>query len=179
MAVYREISEKETGTLVAIADECFGPGYIPVNQVKLLLLSNNPPMGVFVGNTLVGFCLLTRIISPNNNTFPEIPLVKWPIPSLVIKTLAIGEHFQNKGFGSFLVQKTIASAKNSSQPVFYPAWNENFNPAFTKKIKKLGFKVFATQKNYWYHSSIEKNFRCKRCGEPPCNCSVAFYIKNP
>lgn len=176
MANCKLISKHEAPNISAIADECFGKGYVTVEQIK-----KHSHKGIFLGiykdDELVGVCQMNIAKAQNALGIPLSLSKKLPLPIAIFKTLAVHPDHQHKGYGSILLKHGLELLETYQLPILYILWKEGERAGFAKRIKNLGFTPFADIKNYWLNDSLKKNYHCKRCGPPPCKCSATFYIK--
>jgi ribosomal protein S18 acetylase RimI-like enzyme len=97
----------------------------------------------------------------------------------VIKTIAIHPNFQRKGYGTKLLQHIIhkIEIQKNACSIYYPAWKESACDGFCKLLINKGFKEVKEYKNYWSADSVQNNYSCVKCGNPPCNCTMVLFKK--
>ncbi len=159
-----------------ISDRCFGVNYLSINQLNKLISIEGFYLKLSVNSIVVGFCLAQKISIQQiksdfyiSETGPE----KFGI----IRTIAIVPEYQRKGMGSALLKKMVHKMEITGKfsNIYYPSWVESHSAGFTKIIKREGFVEVGIYKNYWSNDSIAQNFKCIKCGNPPCNCSMQLY----
>jgi len=168
--------------IIAIADQCFGPDYLSIEYLEKYELWSSQSLIIQLGSSIIGFCMTYVYHSPEDLFFLDISeltshLNQVNYPGSIIKTIAILPEYQLKGYGTQLINSTLNRLLDQEcKTVLYPAWIENNRQPFTNKLETIGFKPLVHLNNYWRKESIEKNYHCIRCGEPPCSCSMTLYL---
>ena len=67
--------------------------------------------------------------------------------------------------------------KNSINSISGFAWKNKKGVNMERIFEKNGFSKIKTIEKYWSEESIENNYCCPECGNPPCNCSSIIYFK--
>jgi len=171
----KPIAKIDLDTIRNISNECFGKDYITHHQLLKYLIRPHLAFSLFYQQQLIGFCL----IDPANENSDEAYSNKLDKESMVIKTIAIEPSKQGQGFGNHLLKfciRYLISIKCKS--AYYPEWVENERQAFSIKLKVLGFSQFNIYKHYWETDSLTRNYVCKRCGNPPCQCTLSLLKLN-
>lgn len=161
-----------------LSDYCFGENYITNEQIELAVNGKNCSVSLINNNIVCGFCLAYYNNNQLINTLPKqiIKLIdnkKWGI----IKSICIKSDYRGKSYGSKMLAETVNMLRqNGAQIIIYPSWNQSCPEYFNKKLENNNFKNVLTIPNYWYTDSLKKGYRCIKCGQPPCKCSVSWYV---
>jgi len=163
----------------AISDTCFGFNYLTMEQLAGIIEFPGVFLKIRHQELIIGFCI-TRFIADEKTPDPLILKAfsqNFSFPYGIIKTIAILPEFQNKGFGFALLETIIGGLrqKYNVRVFLYPAWTESESFLFTNKLKKLGFKSVEKIPDFWYADSMKHNYRCIKCGQPPCRCSLTLF----
>lgn len=167
-----QLAYSHVNDLVRISNLCFGDGFMQPNYFNTRINSTANDIVMQFDVQIAGFCLSSAIDNETLRTYP----IQQPINSnrgAIIKTIAIAPEFQNNGLGSKLIEHLLKfySGKNFNS-IYYPAWLENDKLFFYQKLKSIGFSTIETIPNFWEAASYKEHFICKRCGKPPCKCTM-------
>lgn len=169
--VIKKLEKTAIPSLLKIADQCFGNGFFTIEQTELLVQKQTPLFVLLKNKILIGF-----VFAHSDSTPFSAYLDRQKKQIGILQSIAVLPSLQNKGMGKLLLNHILEYFKlKNYQSVIYPAWKEN-NPHFIKHLKKIGFKKIKEIKNYWKKDSLEKNYTCKRCGNPPCLCTLSIYL---
>lgn len=147
-----------------ISNQCFGNNYLNISTINSAIESNSL-LVIKENGEVIGFCLFSISNRDKADSYQS-----------QIETLAVSKNYQNKGYGSILLNNTIKIIRSQSiKNIFYKGWLEGPNHFFIDKIKSLGFQKIKTIRNYWKKQSIEEGFICDLCGAPPCKCTLNLY----
>ncbi len=150
---------KDYVTLVALANENFGSGYLTHNQLFSYLQKNAVIWVTEHEGKVLAFCLLL------------------PVPGKVlIKMLVVQPEAQKQGWASALLKHVLLTVQNYPS-VEYHAWKENLPLSFIQSLERQGFKLQESKARYWYADSLERGYHCPICGNP-CVCTLSVYSKN-
>jgi len=172
------IETSDFKSITIISDLCFGANYLTISKLKKLLKKNGAFNKIEINNKIIGFCL-AQIMQPNEKNLDFEVADSQTDKIAVIKTMAIHPNFQRKGFGTLMLKhavKQIHSITNLSS-IYYASWIESKSEGFCKSVKDEGFSEFKLYKNFWLNDSLQNNYTCIVCGNPPCNCSMRLYRK--
>lgn len=96
----------------------------------------------------------------------------------VLRTIAVDKQFQGRGVGTKLAEKRIQRFQKEGVTAFCAVgWEEDGNVNISGLMDYFGFKKELRIEDYWKEDSIENDYRCKSCGEPPCTCSAVIFTK--
>lgn len=175
------IQLKDVNAVHEIASLCFGDQYLPISQINKYLRAPGVFIHFYDHNQILGYCIgLVQEHPMNNDFYEQFPIQPQSYPAGLIKSIAVLPGAQNKGIGTRLLEACLHKMKFSFEcrSIYYPAWTESENFAFTRKLKNHGFSSSKVIENYWSAESVEKNYQCKRCGNPPCSCSMTLFSNN-
>lgn len=140
---------------------------------KILLMA-------YVDKELCG--VFTGEVVPNESENGVAQLVKAKSESDsdigILQSLAIANDMENKGVGSLLIKKAVSLFKQRGVTrMGAHVWSLSDN-RMAQILLALGFRKMSFLPNYWSKSSQERNFKCPKCGYPPCNCTAVVYTYN-
>ncbi len=96
----------------------------------------------------------------------------------ILQSLAIAEDAENRGVGTLLIKKAVSVFKQRGVvKMGGHVWSLSDN-RMAQILLALGFRKMAFLPNYWSKSSLERNFQCPKCGQPPCKCTAIVYTYN-
>ncbi len=93
----------------------------------------------------------------------------------VIHTIAVDASFANHGLGTLLTKKGIEILSKDVNQIISICWDQHEQTSYSKVLEKCGFQFAKAIPNYWFNDSLQKNYNCKLCGEPPCKCQALIY----
>ncbi len=161
---------------LVIFNQEFGQGYFDFNQMKSISSHKNF-FGYSIVNQdrgrVVGICIGYHSFLPEANF--TLPLNK---KYVYLKSIAINSEYQGKGLGKLLLDKFIASADVLKQAIYTTVWVKEENTSvFEKMLLKSDFMMHSEYQNFWKEKSVIEKFECKKCGNPPCTCTMRVYLK--
>ena len=164
-----------------ISDNCFGDNYLTINILNKIIDHQGVFTKIELGGEIVGFCLAVTIDSLVDSKWFSTEEYKQftDFPFGVIKTIAIDPAYQNHGLGSKLLESTVLKieAKYELENLFFPAWLVKNKSRLKGKLIKLGFRFTKELEQYWFNESINQNYQCSNCGNPPCTCNLRLFKK--
>lgn len=96
----------------------------------------------------------------------------------VLKSVAVNEEYKGQSIGTRLVSVTLEEFKKLNiTTVFSSAWKSEKGTNMKGIFDSLDFKEVYEIKDYWKEDSLEKQYKCPVCGNPPCRCSAIIYSK--
>ncbi len=169
----KPVAPTDYHNIITIANQCFGPDYLTLNQLTYWLSTNNYSITLVIDETPQGYCLAIPA-TIYNDELPNLPNLH---KAIIIKQLAITAPFRTKGFGAMLLNAMLTELKKVGYTtILYPMWTENCPDYFCKKLDKTGFKPIETIHHFWFTDSLTKGYYCPICGAPPCRCSLTWYV---
>lgn len=93
-----------------------------------------------------------------------------------IKSIAIRSSFQNKGFGTKLINTALSELQATVETFEVVTWERSDSQKIPieKLLLNLGFKRSKTEVNYWFEDSLGSGYDCPSCGNP-CRCNAVFF----
>lgn len=162
--------------IMGISAQCFGQHYY--NEQKLSNYLNKTGIHLVIKSEgqILGFCLSS--LCSANELSQLYGIESYPITKVaIIQTIAIHPKYQRQGYATKLLYYIInqINTKFKGVNVFYPCWNEPTSLAFCNSLKGYAFSAIKKIDDYWYHDSIVNKYRCAKCGNPPCRCSLQLF----
>ena len=182
--LFVSLQKKHFEQVLDISNKTLGQDYLTTDILTAYLLSNNYyPFVIELNDKVVGFTSLV-ILSPSelkqailteNEWFYELTKAYEKI--VLRKQTIVAPKFINKGYGNMLVQLSTKEVEKVSDFQLSTVWKKEGDKAMSNLLTKNGFSLIKTIKNYWEKDSIEHNYNCLICGNPPCKCATEVYIK--
>ncbi|MBI9069490.1 MAG: GNAT family N-acetyltransferase [Salinivirgaceae bacterium] len=165
-----------------ISNVCFGENYLTVHTLQKIITHQGIFQKISNNGHIFGFSIAVTINSMIDNKWFSSKEFKThaEFPYGIIKTIAIHPNYQNQGLGSKLLETTVLKleAKYDLENLLFPAWIVDDKTRLEEKLVQLGFLFTKELKQYWFKESIEANYQCAKCGNPPCTCSLGLYKKH-
>lgn len=99
-------------------------------------------------------------------------------PVGLMRTTAVSEGYQGRGIGFHLVQEKVQRCLDGGANVLCAvAWHDGDDANAGGILERLGFEPVMTVDEYWREASIEEDYACPSCGEPPCTCAAKIYSR--
>ncbi len=94
-------------------------------------------------------------------------------------SLAVDGKAQHEGVGTALFEARIRTFFNhDASGILMPGWQKpDGSTSIDPLAQKYGFKALGIVKNFFYHDSLKRQYRCPVCGPPPCRCGAVVYWK--
>jgi len=133
-------------------------------------------------NTVLGFC--TAKVIKSSEFLNELPNAAREVARLkvanqvgLIASVATDPKFVGFGIGTRLVEEAISVLRGEHADVLaMTAWVTKNGANIGSIAERLGFENVAEFPEYWSKSSVENDYSCPECGEPPCQCSALLYV---
>lgn len=195
--VWRKILQCEIRTLdikdsayfdqiLAIFAEALGDRFITRESLKKILIETNQKylQAAFDGDQVVGVrtvCVLDEEDKLDFETKVRVAGGRISLKNLRVGMLAsnaVKSSHRRKGVGSQLVRSgmELLNAQKCTACVAI-SWESKSKDSSASVLESFGFELLAKAENHWKSESLEKDYACPKCGEPPCSCSAFFYLK--
>ena len=168
--------------ILTLSDTSFGINYLTPSELGRYHSNLNSKVIIIESNDkLQGFSLLQMVSSVELSKllFTEIP--KELLKSQKIgyrKMTAVSPEFQGMGVAKKLFELGNNWLKEHGAEVILSAvWIKDGTSTFGDLLEKQGFERLVFVKEYWKKDSINRNFVCPICGDPPCVCDAMVYMK--
>ena len=93
------------------------------------------------------------------------------------KSTAIDAEYVKKGIGKKFINYTMNLFANQSELILSINWKKGDEIPMKNISSSLNMKVLCEIENFWKKESLENEFRCPECGNPPCTCKAVIYFK--
>ena len=177
-----KFKEEHLNELLKISNEVFGEYFLNPAYLNNYLNSekNKAIVALSPDNKVVGFLFLEQFLFLKNSSH-FITDAKWfnkRFPEnqhlTIIKQIALTSNYQNKGVGKLLLNE-VNQLKDTT--IVCIVWDKGKETPLRYLLSKNNFSHEHIIENYWSNDSIEKNYFCEICGQPPCTCNAEIYIK--
>lgn len=132
---------------------------------------------------IIGFCVGAVFDQDGLNTYLNTPVdqLSEGLSSAnkvgVIRTIAVTEDFENRGVATSLLENCITACLDNGATVLCAVgWEEDSQVNIDGHMSQFDFRLVGKIDEYWKKESIEQEFNCTSCGDPPCTCSAAIYV---
>jgi ribosomal protein S18 acetylase RimI-like enzyme len=133
---------------------------------------------------IVGFCLNAVFTPDELDEYLHVDLAELPEAMQaadeigVIRTIAVKQSYHGRGIGTELVEASIQHCYSISNPVICAiGWKDEGTVSIGGVLERLEFDRIAEYGKYWHEDSLEHDYECQTCGDPPCNCSAVLYAR--
>ncbi len=178
-----ELRKKDIKSVLQIADMEFGKGYFDKNTLlnpnvftHVVLLNNNDVIGFACG--IVQNIKNIKTLFTNYPPFVVNLILKYKNIGIT-KSLAIRNSLKHNHIGTALFAKRHVTFKNKgAEIIIMPGWQKpNGITSIDGIARRFGFTNMGVVKNFFYKDSLQRNYKCPVCGNPPCKCNVIVYKK--
>lgn len=174
-------------TVIAISDDQLGKDYLTIDVLQQSISDSGKYFTRVALNSrkeVIGFCLC-GVISPdelkNLLRIPpeEIPqALKYSKRIGLIGVLAVKDEYQKRGVGTALVNDCITKLNSANVAAMCcVGWRSSKGINIGGILSTCNFETLKEIPDYWREDSLQKNYRCHDCGEPPCTCSALIYAR--
>jgi predicted N-acetyltransferase YhbS len=177
----KKLTPQHLPAVKSLLDQQFGKDYLPMEELHIF--SNPPHFGLVAveKDNIIGVSLVK--IGSVATLAEELLLEKnWFKTYLgedktiaLRKHLAVDSYYQGKGVGKRLVTNGIEQLRPMVDYIISIVWKENAERSLGKLLQKVGAAPIQTISNYWKKDSLDKQYDCPICGQPPCECSTIIY----
>lgn len=183
-----DIEEKHIPHILNIADSQLGNDYLSSNIINSCINNKDDYIGKVSidhhNNKVVGFYMGYKVSKDDvvemfKDYVDKTPrILRYSNIFGLIKTVAVDDNYKNRGIGTKLIRDAEENflSKNINT-IFTVAWKSKEGTNLKGILEYLGYKELFEILDYWKEDSIENNYNCPSCGNPPCTCSAVIYSK--
>ncbi len=103
---------------------------------------------------------------------------RWPHPierAAYFQSCFVDPALMGQGIGGRLARRALADLREAGASlVVAHSWKQSPHGSSLRYLQRLGFEPVAEHPEYWR----EVDYRCTRCGEPPCRCTAIEVVLN-
>lgn len=177
------LQDRHLTAVLAIADARFGQGFLSRSALLPYLQSETHicQVALYEGQ-VVGFSLMEmgspQAIAPRLKGESAWFLQYFNAYSrLAYRSLtAVAQAFEGRGIAHFLVSQGLAFLSDKVEAVICDAWKSSYTH-IGKVLERNGYRVLREVPLYWAAESVEQQYQCAVCGQPPCECTAVFYAR--
>ena len=168
--------------LLEISNEVFGQYFLNLAYLNIYLNSdsNKSLVAITPENRVVGFLFLEKFSFVKNSKHfisNKDWFNNWFTPKqnlTLIKQIAVTSAYQSKGVGKLLLNQV----NQLNTTLVCVVWDKGEKTPLRYLLSKNNFVQELKIEKYWSNESVEKNYLCDICGQPPCKCNAEIYIKS-
>jgi ribosomal protein S18 acetylase RimI-like enzyme len=182
-----DMTEDFIPSTIAISDDQLGKDYVTIDSLQQSITGDSKNFAKVAVNQkeeVIGFCVCSILTSDEIINTIRIPPIEFPnalrySKSIgMIRVVVVKETFQRRGVGYALVCDCIEKLiKNNVTALCSVGWYSSKGVNIRGILSTLNFNEIKVVPNYWKEDSIAKKYRCRDCGEPPCECSAIIYAR--
>lgn len=177
------LTAEEVPSVLAIADEQLGPGYLDASWLARHIERAERFCDVArIGGAVAGFSLM-EVASPHVIASRLQGDLAWFTSAyggharIGYRSLtAVGDAHQGRGVANALVAHGLAVLAQRVPIVVCEAWKST-TTHIGRTLERHGYRVVREIPGYWAEASVRLGYDCRRCGAPPCACSAVFYVR--
>ena len=176
-ALYADID-----SIKILSDQCFGKEYHQENSIRNFIDHHEWHLAVYEENKdIKGFVLL--LTGSFDRILEEIGIIhRGALKELanrgdicLRKSTCVKGDSRGKGLGSLMAGYAVESYPRHLHMSL--SWKKNDKVPMQHIGENLGFKVIQELKEYWREESLNKNYDCPHCGDPPCTCPALIMVR--
>jgi len=170
-------------TILKISNKQLGNGFL--SRELLLTYIDNPDKFCQIAleeETVVGFSLMeiascAEIASKFKSESEWFLNYFAPYKRIAYRSLtAVSPAFEGNGIASLLVKKGVEFLSKKAEVLVCDAWKSG-TTFIGNILERNGYKAIREVPLYWTADSVNYQFQCKVCGNPPCTCVAVIYAK--
>ena len=183
----KHLKERYVKQVLEIADNELGKDYLEEEELEKALDSNNDFYSLIaVGKSeeVLGYLNFEIQDKEAVDDYLKIPREEYPFTLKdfervgAIKTGSVKKDYQGRGIGTELNNEVISELQEKKINIVYTiGWIKNGKAAISGIMDRMGFEKVKELNDYWKEESLKQGYCCSACGEPPCNCSAALFVK--
>lgn len=152
--------------IMTIADEQVGKGFL---QLEDLASNKRVIQAAFIKGELVGFSFIDSV--QQQELFELDSKIKMACRSLT----CVKRGWEGVGIGRALVAEGIYYCSKKFDFLYCEAWESEKGVHIKKLLLENRYEFHKKIEGYWAEESLDKNYICPNCGNPPCTCTAHIY----
>ncbi len=177
----KTISRKTLPRVLNIAEKQLGT-YINTED---LFNKENVSVYASVKKEIAGFCIGKKI--KLEKIYEDIPQLKnLGLKQLdavekigLVASVAIDPIYSQRGIGTALIGHCIKELENKGLNILLmTGWKSKKGIHIGNIAEKHGFEKLIEISDFWRKDSVKNQYFCQSCGNPPCKCTAAVYIRH-
>ena len=162
--------------LIMMGDSAFGKGYLTSSD---FIRSRGFIIGAFIDDELVGFIFNYFVDIEDSDQYYFVEQFIPSMPILYVKSIVVSPEFQRRGIARLLLDESIRFSDSRGVNFYYGyAWLVNGDAPFGSVFISCGFRALMVKDRLWYNDSLNKQYHCTICGDPPCCCSAVLFVNS-
>jgi ribosomal protein S18 acetylase RimI-like enzyme len=179
-AEIRETKKEDLPSIMRISEQRLGDAYIDPDS---LTDRRNVRKTAVYEDKVVGFCLgwITKQGLLKSERLQEVGTraLDFVDEYGYLASVAVDEDYSGRGIGTMLVSACIEEFKNDDvDHVAMTAWKSSDGVHIGGIADRFKFDTVAEIPNFWKDRSMEEQFSCPECGDPPCTCTAVVYLRS-
>lgn len=179
------LDERHIPAVLDVADEQLGKDYVQYDELVESTKNHASSIARFVstGGKVVGFCTgtvvntedLPGLLRLSADRMPKVLGYRGAVG--LIKSVAVSDAMRGRGVGSALVNAMLGDFETLGTPaVCAIAWRSDKGLNIGGILTRADFRPILELPEYWREDSLENDYKCPVCGEPPCQCSGVLFV---
>lgn len=179
------VVEADIKAIIALSDQNMGRGYLNDRDIKDYIKDRKTQIiCAKIDDVVVG---LSIAFTTSNNSLQNEKSLKLLLNHFsdvntigAVKTIIVDENHQRKGIGTLLVKHALDFLKaEGAQACYAVALKMLGTINIGEVLDRFNFTPLKEIEDFWAFKSIEWDFICPACGEPPCRCVAVIYTLYP
>lgn len=168
-----DLDESFTQNVMDIASKQLGAGYI---TPELMATPDTFTRVALFKNVVLGFSICSILAPDQIEKIIRVAANSKPKSLFgLLKTIAVRKDSCGFGIGGELAKDGVALLKGQVEKIYAVGWQSKKGVNANSILAKAGFKRKYKISDYWKEESLERNFTCHDCGNPPCRCSAVIF----
>ena len=169
-----DLNECLISSVINIADKQLGEGYI---TPEILTAPDVITRVALFKDIILGFSLY-NILTPDQIEKIIRTAVEASPKSLLglLKTIAVKSDSVGFGVGGELVRDGVKVLKDHVNKIYAIGYQSKKGISVNGILTRAGFIKKYKIPDYWKEESLERNYSCRDCGDPPCRCSAVIFV---
>lgn len=171
-------------SIIEISDKQLGKDYLTKKDLQDYI--DHPSylnIKTTIENKITGFSIaqICSVVELKNMLLEE---KKWLTdqfkdhePVFYRKITCVDPRYEEMGIAHKLVEHSLKRIQSKVKSILSVCWKKNGVVPFGKILENFDFHILKEIPNYWKKDSLNKQYKCEICGDPPCRCSAVIYAK--
>lgn len=179
-----DLIEEDIEEVLLMSDKLVGENFQTYNSIKTFLSDSKKILKVYkVRGKIIGFAKgeILEKAQFKKSLLKTNATIEDKLDGLgsvgFAETICVKEEYRGKHIAHKLADELIHSFReiNNIDAICTTVWKTKEGANAKNLVERIGFKYVTEIEEYWYNDSLALNYKCPKCGKPPCKCSMVFY----